>query len=254
MKKIIIANWKMNPHSEAEAEKLFEAYAALSVPKKVEAAVAAPSPYLALGKRHLTKIALGAQDAYWMDKAAATGEVSPAMLKDLGVKYVIVGHSETRKALKESDEDVWRKLAAVQLDGMTPVLCVGEPQKVRKLGEKEAVDYVLRQLLANAETLITYCTILGSAVIAYEPVWAISTSGSGMAQPEPEDAARMISVIRDTMVAKCHLEGLRVIYGGTVNRETAAGFLGRKEIDGALVGQASLDPAEFQEILNAAGK
>lgn len=251
MKKLVIANWKMNPDTQAEAEKLITAYAGLKIPAAAEAVLAPPSPYIVLAKQSLKNMELGAQDAYWMDEAPATGEVSPAMLRDLGVKYVIVGHSETRRALKETDDDVWKKLAAVQLDGMTPVLCVGEPLEVREKGEKAAADYVLKQLLANTETLITYCPILNQAVIAYEPVWAISTSGSGE-EETPEDAAKMISLIRDTMVSKCHLEGLRVIYGGTVNRSTAASFLARPEIDGVLVGRASLNADEFQDILNAA--
>lgn len=250
MKKLIIANWKMNPSSEAEAAKLIADYSKVKVPVGMEAVLCPPAPYIVLAKQNLNNLELGAQDAYWMDEGPATGGVSPAMLRDLGVKYVIVGHSETRRALKETDDDVWKKLAAVQLDGLVPVLCVGEPMEVREKGEDAVADYILRQLLANTETILTYCPILSDAVIAYEPVWAISTSGSGK-EETPEDATKMISLIRETMVSKCHLEGLRVIYGGTVNRETAKSFLSRPEIDGTLVGRASLDAAEFQDILNA---
>lgn len=251
MGKLVVANWKMNPASEAEAKKLFAEFGAIKIQGETEAGVCPPETYLTLAAGLVKNMALGAQNVFWDDREAATGEVSPAMLKDLGVKYVITGHSERRAKLNEDDAAVWRKTAAVVQGGMTPILCVGEPLAVRQAGEDKVREFLLHQLTGDADAKISYCSIMRSVVIAYEPVWAISTSGTGM-EESPEDAVKMINFIREILKNNCNTAALKVIYGGSVNADSAPGFLKQPEIDGALVGRASLNAEEFQKIIEAA--
>lgn len=251
MSKLVIANWKMHPSTELEAKKLFAEFGAIKVPAGTEAGVCPPETYIALAAGSVKNMELGAQNVFWDNKEAATGEVSPAMLKDLGVKYVITGHSERRAKLNEDDAAVWRKTAAVVASGMTPILCVGEPLAVRRTGEDKVREFLLHQLTGDVDAKISYCSIMRSVIIAYEPVWAISTSGTGM-EESPEDAVKMINFIREILKNNCNTAALKVIYGGSVNADSAPGFLRRPEIDGALVGRASLNADEFQKILNNA--
>lgn len=250
--KLIAANWKMNPESEEEAKKLLAEFGAIKVPVEVEAVVCPPETYLALAEPAIRNMALGAQNVFWENGGAATGEISPAILRSMCVKYVIVGHSERREKLHESDEEIWRKTAAVIRDGLIPILCIGEPLEVRRAGEEKIREFLEKQLLINTATMTSFCQTLGPTVIAYEPVWAISTSGTGL-EEEPEDAAKTIAFIKQVLKERCGSENTKVLYGGSVNKQTAAGFLKRPEIDGALVGHASLNAGEFQKILESAG-
>jgi len=191
--------------------------------------------------------ALGAQDVYWESKGAFTGEISPTMLQALNVSYVIMGHSERRHLFGETDGEVMRKVKAVFGHGMTPIMCVGETLEERDTGrtEEKVTDQVREGLskIGPADA--------ARIVIAYEPVWAIGTGRAATAA----DAGAVIRLIRDTvetMFSTDVAESVRVQYGGSVKAGNIREFSAHPEIDGALVGGASLDPEEFALIVKAA--
>jgi triosephosphate isomerase len=189
-------------------------------------------------------IGLGAQNVFWEEKGAYTGEVSPGMLVKLAVSYVIVGHSERREIFGETDEMVNKKVKAVLAAGMTPIMCVGEALEEREAGGTAAK--VSRQVQAGLDGLSP--KQVGGMVIAYEPIWAIGTGRNAT----PEDANETIGTIR-TMVAGLAGEGpaaeLRIQYGGSVKPDNIAALMAQPEIDGALVGGASLEADDFARIV-----
>jgi triosephosphate isomerase (TIM) len=187
---------------------------------------------------------LGAQNVHWEDAGAYTGEVSPPMLTALKVDYVIVGHSERRRVFGETDEVVNRKVRAVFSHGMTPILCVGESLEERDLGRTE--ERVTGQIRADLRNVADEQA--ARLVVAYEPIWAIGTGRTA----EPTDAGETIGMIRSTMAdlySKELADGIRVQYGGSVKAGNIRDFMAHPEIDGALVGGASLDPEEFALIV-----
>jgi triosephosphate isomerase len=189
-------------------------------------------------------MALGAQDVYWEASGAYTGEISPPMLAKLNVSYVIVGHSERRQFFGETDQTVAKKVAAVFAAGMTPIMCVGETLDQRESGETAGV--VLRQLRAGLSPLNP--EQVSRLVVAYEPIWAIGTGRTAT----PEDAQEVCAAIRASVVAdhgSTAGESLRIQYGGSVKAANTAGLMAQPDIDGALVGGASLDPVEFAQIV-----
>jgi triosephosphate isomerase len=189
-------------------------------------------------------IALGAQDCFYEKDGAYTGEVSPIMLSKLNVRYVIVGHSERRQLFGESDDIVNKKVHAVLGGGMTPILCVGETLEQRDAGEAES--WVAGQVKAGLNALKP--NQVAALVIAYEPIWAIGTGRTATA----DDAAQMCSVIRQCvsdLFDAGTADQLRIQYGGSVKPGNIAELMARPEIDGALVGGASLDPEEFARII-----
>src|SRR3989344_5942816 len=243
-KKLIVANWKSNPNDLASAVKLAKAIDHKNV------VIAVPFPFLPAVYKQLKKSALGAQDLFWAD-GPYTGEVSAQDLKILKVKYVIVGHSERRKNLKETDEMINLKLKAALRGGLRAVLCVGEPATVRKKGIKEAKKFVKQQLVNDLKSTNKLLKLKANKlIIAYEPVWAIST-GKGSEPDTPEEAVGMIKFIKEILYSKFHILNPKVLYGGSVNAKNAKGFLREKEVDGALVGGASLLPLEFHKVINA---
>ena len=189
-------------------------------------------------------IGLGAQNVYWEEKGAYTGEVSPLMLAKLAVSYVIVGHSERREILGETDEMVNKKVKATLAHGMTPIMCVGETLEEREAGTTE--DKVTSQVQAGLTGLSP--EQVAGMVIAYEPIWAIGTGRNAT----PEDANETIGTIR-SMVAglagEAAAASIRIQYGGSVKPGNIAAIMAQPEIDGALVGGASLDPEEFALIV-----
>jgi triosephosphate isomerase (TIM) len=192
--------------------------------------------------------ALGAQDVHWEEKGAFTGEVSPAMLKALNVRYVIVGHSERRELFGETDETANRKVRAVVAHEMTPILCVGETLREHDAGATEQkVTTQVREGLHGVSA-----GDAASLVVAYEPIWAIGTGRNA----EPADAGQVIGLIRETLgslYSKEVADGVRVQYGGSVKAGNIRDFMAHPEIDGALVGGASLDPEEFALIVKYRG-
>lgn len=232
MSKIVIANWKMNPLTLSEADGLFRASAG--------AIVCPPFVYLEDLSKVKSGAVLGAQDIAFSDEISQTGEVSGEMLRQLGVKYVIIGHSDRRWKLGESDEIVNQKLKLTLTHELIPIVCIGE--KSRELDFERFLE---------TQTLATFAGLSSDQVekclIVYEPVWAISTMFDS--RPDtPESALESIKVIKETLASNL----LKFLYGGSVNSVNVADFISKPEINGVLVGQASLDKEEFQKILNIA--
>jgi triosephosphate isomerase len=246
-KKLVAGNWKMHG-SLAENAALLEALKPALA--GIEAVVCVPFPYLAQVQSALTgtSIAWGAQNVSEQAKGAFTGEVSASMLLDFGCRYVIVGHSERRSLYGESDELVAKKYMAAQAAGLTPILCVGESLEERESGVTEAV--VARQLDAviNAAGVAS----LAKAVVAYEPVWAIGTGRTA----SPEQAQAVHAFIRGKIAAldAAVADGLVIQYGGSVKAANAAELMIQPDIDGGLIGGASLVADEFVAICLAAAK
>ena len=262
MKKLIVANWKMNPDSLGRAISLAKKIDA-GIPKKknIEVVIAPPFPFLERVRGQVSRVKIGAQDAFWEDTGAYTGEVSATMLKHSGVEYVIIGHSERRTFLRETDEMVNKKVLASLRAGLKVILCVGEPLAVRKKGLVAAKNHVKRQLkkdLEGVSSLLSKKSLRKSAfglresalVIAYEPIWAISTSGTGKIDT-PEDAGGMIRFIKSILHPKPYNLNPRVLYGGSVDSQNARSFICYNGIDGALVGGASLKAEEFVKIIRS---
>ena len=236
MRKLFFANWKMYL-SDDEAAALARVYdeGALSAPVDVAVAPGFTSLERVAHALAASKVALGAQDAFWKDEGAFTGEVAPKQLAALGVKYVIVGHSE-RRALGETDEIVARKAAAVAADGMTPVACVGELKEERAAGRQEEI--VRAQLAAVTGALPKGAPL----VVAYEPRWAIGT-GTPCA---PSDVAAMHAAIRSIVGPDVPL-----LYGGSVDPRNFRSYLELQDVDGLLVGGASARPDEVRAFFEA---
>lgn len=244
---IIAGNWKMHK-TAAEAVRLAKQLKVLvaDCTKGVEVVVCPPFTALAAVGEVLkgTGIQWGAQDVHWEDEGAFTGEISPVMLKDLSCSYVIVGHSERREHFGETDEIVRRKVEAVLAKGMGVIACVGESLAERRAGRTEEV--VRREVEAICQGL--HLDDPARLVIAYEPIWAIGTGETAT----PKEAGRVAGLIRQWASAALGREvadQLRIQYGGSVKPENIAAFMGESEIDGALVGGASLDASTFAQIV-----
>lgn len=238
-KKIVVANWKMNFPGLGP-------WRGFRPPKNVEVVICPPFPYLSDIRHRISDIGhpksdirLGAQDVFWERSGPYTGEVSPEMLKNSGASYVIVGHSERRRWLHETDKMINKKIKAALGAGLKAILCVGEPLAVRRKGVKAVENFVKDQLAKDLGSLHSKSHILNSRlIVAYEPVWAIGTGRSD----KPSDALLMAKFIKNILHSK-------VLYGGSVNGKGARSFLQYKEIDGALVGGASLKAGEFKKIV-----
>lgn len=245
-KKIIIANWKTNPATMREAVELArKTEFAVSRHRGVEVVIAPPFPFLAGVASALKRTKLGAQNAFWEDMGPYTGEVSWRQLKDMKVSHVIVGHSERRLFLGETDEMINKKVRALLEHGFTAVLCVGERE--RSGGEMpEEAAHQLKSALAGVRK-----SLLKNLIIAYEPVWAISTMPGSRADT-PENAFQANVYIRK-VVSGLFGRGIgtsvRVIYGGSVNAQNITSFLTDGRMQGALVGGASLDAEGFSDLL-----
>jgi triosephosphate isomerase len=248
-RKLVAGNWKMNT-TLAEAKALARAVAdGARTETRVDVAVCPPFPWLLAVAEELkgSAVALGAQDVHYEKKGAFTGEVSPAMLKECGCKYVIIGHSERRHGLGEADAAINHKVHTALEDGLHVILCVGETQTERERNLQERVFQ--RQVYAACAGLTG--EQFGRLVIAYEPVWAIGTGKVAT----PELAQQAHHNIRQRM-AQLYGEkigsALPILYGGSVTGENADGLMTQPDIDGGLIGGASLKPAEFLKIVQAA--
>lgn len=245
-KKLIAGNWKMNGSLAANEALLKALLAGVGTPG-CDIAVCVPSPYLAQVQSLVagSPIALGAQDLSAQPQGAFTGEQSAAMLKDFGVGYAIVGHSERRQYHGETDELVSAKTAAALANGITPIVCVGETLAERDAGRTEEV--VKRQLAAVIH-VNGHC--ISEIVVAYEPVWAIGTGKTA----SPAQAQSVHAVLRAQLhhAASEHAAGIRILYGGSMNAANAAELLAEADIDGGLIGGASLKAPDFLQIIAAA--
>ena len=249
-KDLIVGNWKMNA-SHLEAIQMVQK---LSYRldhgdyDRVEVVVAPPFTSLrsvqTVIEADRLRIVLGAQNAHWEESGAFTGEVSAPMLAKLSVRHVIVGHSERRQGLGETDEMVARKARAIVEAGMNPIVCVGETLEQREGGEAESV--VVSQVIGSLARLGP--EVVASSSVAYEPIWAIGTGRTAL----PDDAGTMAGIIRETVSNKVSTEAaesVRLLYGGSVNAANIKDFMAKGDVDGALVGGASLDPDSFAAIV-----
>lgn len=244
-KKLIAGNWKMNGSLSANEALVKAMLAGLDQPL-ADVALCVPAPYLAQlqGLLQGSPIAWGAQDVSQHEQGAYTGEVSVAMLKDFGCRYAIVGHSERRQYHAESDEVVAAKAQRALAAGVTPIVCVGESLAEREANETESV--VKRQLAAVIHT-VGHC--ITEIVVAYEPVWAIGTGKTAT----PEMAQAVHAVLRAQLAAATsNPHRIPILYGGSMNAANAASLLAQTDIDGGLIGGASLKAADFLQIVAAA--
>jgi len=244
---VVAGNWKMHG-TRAENARLVEAIVEASDTLPCEVVICPPFVYLWETSRQVkdSPVALGAQNVCAEAQGAFTGEVAAAMLKDVGCTHAIVGHSERRALYHEDDALVARKFVATQAVGLVPILCVGESLEERERGTTEAV--VARQLEAVLE--VAGIEAFGRAIVAYEPVWAIGTGKN--ASPEQAQAVHAFIrgriALRDARIAA----GVRLLYGGSVKAANAAELFGQPDVDGGLVGGASLKADEFVRICAAA--
>lgn len=247
---LVIGNWKMHG-SLALVRELLDGLKGVVDGLNCEVAVCPVSVHLHSAAQQLGEgsgLALGAQNVSTADSGAFTGEVSAAMIAELGVKFVLVGHSERRELFAESDQQVAEKTAAVLAQGLTPVVCVGESLAQRQAGETQAV--VLRQLNAVAEHFSA--AQLAQCVIAYEPVWAIGTGETAT----PAQAQEVHATLRARLaeVSEKAAQTMRILYGGSVKAANANELFAQHDIDGGLVGGASLNAEEFSAICKHASK
>lgn len=246
-KKLIAGNWKMNGGLAANEALVQALRAGLNAPA-CDMAVCVPAPYLAQvqGLVAGSPLALGAQDLSAHAQGAYTGEHSAAMLKDFGVRFAIVGHSERRQYHGESDEVVAAKAGAALGAGITPIVCVGETLAQREAGRTE--DVVRRQLAA---VIHAHGHCISEIVVAYEPVWAIGTGKTA----SPEQAQAVHAVLR-AQLSHASVEAasrVRILYGGSMNAANAQALLAQPDIDGGLIGGAALKAPDFLQIISAAG-
>jgi triosephosphate isomerase len=248
-KKFIAGNWKMNTTWDEATMLAGKIAIAVDKSTNVDVAVCPPSVYLEGVREALSDsaVGLGAQNCYHEAKGAFTGEISPAMLVDLGCKYVIVGHSERRQIFKETNQDVNRKVLAALAAGLVPIMCVGETLAERQANQ---TSQVVRGQMEGSLAGLSADQML-KTVIAYEPVWAI---GTGVVAT-PEQAEEVHADLRKLLETRYTSEvasRIRIQYGGSVNAENAATLLHQPNIDGALVGGASLKADSFLAIIAAA--
>lgn len=240
---LVAGNWKMHGNRSSNRALLDAVLAGIGPAAGAECAVCVPYPYLGdiAGRLAGTPLSWGAQNVSEHAQGAFTGEVSAPMLKEFGCRYAIVGHSERRQLYGETDDVVAAKFAAVAGQGMTPIVCLGETLAEREAGRTE--DVVGRQLKAVLE--INGKAAVGGAVVAYEPVWAIGTGRTAT----PEQAQAVHAFLRSML-----LPGTRILYGGSVKRDNAATLFAMRDVDGGLIGGASLVAADFVAIVQAAAQ
>ena len=245
MKKFIIANWKCNPPTEKKAQQLFlSVKRGLKKKKNMEVIICPPFCYLSVINNNLSFLKLGAQNCFFEDKGAYTGEVSCEMLKSLKCKYVIIGHSERRKIFGETDEIINKKIKKALKSGLEPIFCIGETLEEKqqnntfKILEKE-IKKGLEKVSKNE---------IEKIIIAYEPIWAI-----GSDNPCDEDQAMTVALFIRKLISRLYnkqiAKKIRILYGGSTNSQNAFNYLRNSEIQGLLVGGASLQAKEFIKMI-----
>ena len=246
-RKLVAGNWKMNGGLAAN-QALVQALRGGVGQPVCDVAVCPPPVYLAQLQQLLAgqaAIALGAQDVSQHEGGAFTGDVSAAMLKDFGVRYAIVGHSERRQYQGETDLQVATKVKRALAAGITPIVCVGETLSEREQG---LTEFIVRRQLSAVIQLNGHC--ISEIVVAYEPVWAIGTGKTA----SPEQAQQVHAVLRAQLrAASDHADRIAILYGGSMNAANAAQLLAQPDIDGGLIGGASLKAPDFLTIIAAAG-
>ncbi len=250
MKKLIVANWKMNPSTAKEAESLFDAVkaafakASASQRKGIEVVICPPFIYIPiLARLPFRSLGVGGQNVSYREKGAYTGEISPLQLKDLGIEYVILGHSEVRNYLNETDDVINKKVKESLNQKLKPIFCIGEKQ-----GENK--EEVLKEQITEGLKNISEAE-LKSLVIAYEPVWAIGT-GNNCSTEETKSSVLLIRKIVAKLYNKESAENIMILYGGSVNSSNASDYLKNGGVQGLLVGGASLNAEDFIKIVKSA--
>ena len=242
-KPIIVGNWKMNKNN-AETKAFFEAVDAVAASENATYGIGCPFTDLRTAQDNAKNLIVAAENCHWEDSGAFTGEVSVPMLEEIGIKYCIIGHSERRQMFGDTDETVNKKAKRLLKAGITPILCIGETEAQYDAGETEKV--IRNQLTGSLADLCAKC--VGSMVIAYEPIWAIGTGKSAT----KEDAQKCCAIVRDqvkVMYGEEAAENVRVQYGGSVKPENIVEYMACPDIDGALIGGASLKEASFIDII-----
>lgn len=250
-KTLIAGNWKMNKTPSETKAFAEEMKAILPKTKWCDVAVCVPGVDLTAAVRGFkdSRIAVGAENLYFEDKGAYTGEISAAMLTDVGAKYVIIGHSERRNIFGETDEMVNRKVHKALDAELSPIICVGESLQQREMGvTMEWIALQVKSALYGVEAdRVRRC------VIAYEPIWAIGTGKTATGEQAAEVCGHIRAVLRSLYGARV-ARGVTIQYGGSMNPENAAELLSHEDIDGGLIGGAALKPEQFLAIINAANQ
>lgn len=244
---IIAGNWKLHMNPEQTTEFVNAVKDKLPDPSKVESLICAPAVDLdALRKAaEGSNLHIGAENCYFEDEGAYTGETSPKVLKEMGMDYVIIGHSERRSYFHETDEDINKKAKAIFANGLKPIICCGESLETREANKQE--DWVVAQIKAALDGLTA--EQVSSLVIAYEPIWAIGTGKTASS----DQAEEMCKTIRETVKDLYNeetAENVRIQYGGSVKPANVKELMAKPDIDGGLVGGASLVPESFLELVN----
>ena len=245
-KKIIAGNWKMNK-TPSEAKELINELIPLVADSDADVVICTPAVDLSIATEltKATNIAVGAENLHWEESGAYTGEISANMLLDLGVKYVIIGHSERREYFAETDETVNKKVKKALEKGITPILCCGETLEQREMGIM--AEFVRMQI--KADMLGISASDAKKVVIAYEPIWAIGTGKTATADQADEACGIIRSVIAE-IYDDATAEEIRIQYGGSMNAGNAVELLSKPNIDGGLIGGASLKAPDFSKITN----
>ena len=250
-KTIIAGNWKMNKtlsETKAFAEELKPL---IGRPKWCEVVLCVPAVNIQAAVRLFkeSRVSIGAETCHYESHGAYTGEVSPEMLKEMGVKYVIIGHSERRQYYNETDFTVNKKVHAALEAGLYPIVCVGESLEQRELGvTMDLISYQVKCALAGVPA-----EKMRHVVIAYEPIWAIGTGKTATAEQAGEVCEAIRTVVRKLYGARV-ARSVTIQYGGSMNAKNAAELLAQPDVDGGLIGGASLKPADFVQIINAANQ
>lgn len=242
-KPIIVGNWKMNKNN-AETEAFFEAVDGVAASENATYGIGCPFTDLRTALDHAKNLVVAAENCHFEDSGAFTGEVSVPMLEEMGVKYCIIGHSERREMFGDTDETVNKKAKRLIKAGITPILCVGETEADYDAGNSEKV--IREELAGSLADLCPKC--VGEMVIAYEPIWAIGTGKSASV----EIAENCCKIVRDqvkVMYGEEAAEKVRIQYGGSVKPNNIVEYMAQPDIDGALIGGASLKEDSFTEII-----
>ncbi|MBQ2691661.1 MAG: triose-phosphate isomerase [Clostridia bacterium] len=248
-KTIIAGNWKMNKLPGESKDFIVQLKEQASAAKWCDIVLCVPFTHLhaAVKAARGTRIAIGAQNCHFAEKGAYTGEVSCRMLADMGVKYVIIGHSERRQYFGETDSDVNKKVKAAIDAGLRPIICLGESLEIRENGAE--LDHIRMQLKAALKDIDAQQ--LRKVVIAYEPIWAIGTGRIATPQQADEVGSAIRETLRSIYGARA-ARGVSILYGGSLSESNAGGMFAMPDVDGGLIGGASLEPASLASIIDAA--
>ena len=247
MKPLIVANWKCNPTTLKKARRLFNLVKrGAEKIKRVETVICPPFVFLPDRKKQMAAIKLGGQNCFWEKGGSYTGEISPEMLRDLGCKYVIIGHSERRRYFNETDEIVNKKLRAALKAKLSPIFCIGETKTEREKGKTESV--LKRQIVSGLKKIPA--AKASKIAVAYEPIWAIGT-GNPCDIEEAQKMGLLIRKIISNIYSRAVSAKIRILYGGSVNSKNGAGYIKEAGMQGLLVGGASLNAKEFIRIIKS---